>query len=680
MIRKFKTSLLTRIVVTQIILGILPLLFLGAASMFRVNRILKSNAIEFQNNSIKQGAMYIDLVMDNVESLIANLSGIDAINNALTVEADGSPYDKLTTQARIGYILSGYTNLKGLVSIDLFSINGMHYHVGETLNADNINEEVLSELYIDIEECQGFVHWDGIESNVNLNSDYAKVITAARMLHIEAGADGSAGAEGLLVVSYDPGVFSDVFDAGADQLGYTLILDKRDRIVYHPDSAYIGHTLTDDLSVRIETSEDGYFTQKIDGTDMFVVFDNTQKGNWTVAKFVPVNSIVASANSRTFVFVILIAMITAVAVVHGRGMSTQFIQPIKKITDTFRHLQSGDFSHAAKLKIVHQDEIGELGKLFNSFIEAREDITTQKKLERQLNEQNRELQEALSTLKTAQTQMVQQEKMAGIGQLAAGVAHEINNPLGFVKSNFAVLHKYMDRLERMLSVIDTYRQMEKYHAGGKHSLVEQAWEENAIDITRSDLKEILSDTQEGINRIAEIVNALKTFSRSSLLEERSPYDLNEGIKTTLLIANNEIKYNSTVNFSPSPLPQLNANGGQINQVLLNMIVNAAQAIKQKHQNEKGLITIETMVESDYVCCYIGDNGCGMKTDVMNRIFEPFYTTKVVGQGTGLGLSLAYDIIVNKHGGRLEVTSEAGVGTCFKISLPINSKRAKDEYM
>ncbi len=678
MIQKFKTSLLTRIVVTQIVLGILPLIFLGAASMLRVNRILKSNAIEFQNDNIKQGAMYINLVMDNVESLIANLSGIDAINNALTVEADVSAYAKLTTQARIGYILSGYTNLKGLVSIDLFSMNGMHYHVGETLNADHINEEVLSELYADTKECQGFVHWDGIEPNINLDSNYASVITAARILHTEGGVGGSTGAEGLLVVSYDPGVFSDVFNAGADQLGYTLILDKRDRIVYHLDSAYIGHTLTDELSAKLKTSEDGYFTQKIDGTDMFVVFDNTQKGNWTVAKFIPVDTIVASANSRTLIFVVLIAMTIAIAVAHGRGMSKQFIQPIRNITDTFRHLQSGNFTNVSKLKIAHQDEIGELGKLFNSFIEAREDITTQKKLERQLNEQNRELQEALLTLKTAQTQMVQQEKMAGIGQLAAGVAHEINNPLGFVKSNFAVLNKYSDRLERMLSVVDTYRQMEKYHVGGKHSPVEQAWEENAIDMTRSDLKEIISDTQEGLNRIAEIVNALKTFSRSSLLEERSPFDLNEGIKTTLLIANNEIKYNSTVNFSPSPLPRLSANGGQINQVLLNMIVNAAQAIKQQNQNDKGLITIETKVEGDYVCCYIGDNGCGMKDDIMNRIFEPFFTTKAVGQGTGLGLSLAYDIIVNKHGGHLEVTSEVGIGTCFKILLPINPTRAKDE--
>ena len=480
-----------------------------------------------------------------------------------------------------------------------------------------------------------------------------------------------------MIVSYDTAVFSDVFGESADPDGYTIVLDGKNRIVYHPVSNYIGYTISDDVSAQINAQENGFFTQKIDGENMLVVFDGTQKGGWTVAKFIPLSNLWSNANTMTVSFIGLIVFSITVTVLFGLSMNRQVVKPIRQVTNTFRLLQSGDFTNVSKLKIVHHDEIGELGKLFNSFIDAREDITTQKKLEKQLNDQNHELQEALATLKTAQTQMVQQEKMAGIGQLAAGVAHEINNPLGFVKSNFAVLHKYTDRVERLLEVIDTYRQMEAFMSLGDHKPIEQTWEENSIDFTRSDLKEIISDTQEGLHRIAEIVNALKMFSRSSLIEERSPYDLNEGIKTTLLIANNEIKYNSTVETNLSPLPLLSANGGQVNQVLLNLIVNAAQAIKQNDQNEKGLITIETHDEGDYVCCFIRDNGCGMKEADMNRIFEPFFTTKPVGQGTGLGLSLAYDIIVNKHGGMLEVTSEEGVGTCFKITLPVNQKD-KDE--
>ncbi len=677
MVNIMRKSLLVRLITFLLIIGIVPLLFLGIVSIISMNNVLKNEAVEFQKENVKQGTQYINLVMDDVESLIANLSGIDEVNMALSGSVSETSYDKLTTQATIGYILSGYTNLKGLVSIDLFSSSGAHYHVGETLNANNIDSTVFDKLLSETDDAEGFVYWSGIENNINLNSEYPSVITATKKLNAKND-DGSTSSEtGLLIVSYDTAVFSDVFGESADPDGYTIVLDGKNRIVYHPVSNYIGYTISDDVSAQINAQENGFFTQKIDGENMLVVFDGTQKGGWTVAKFIPLSNLWSNANTMTVSFIGLIVFSITVTVLFGLSMNRQVVKPIRQVTNTFRLLQSGDFTNVSKLKIVHHDEIGELGKLFNSFIDAREDITTQKKLEKQLNDQNHELQEALATLKTAQTQMVQQEKMAGIGQLAAGVAHEINNPLGFVKSNFAVLHKYTDRVERLLEVIDTYRQMEAFMSLGDHKPIEQTWEENSIDFTRSDLKEIISDTQEGLHRIAEIVNALKMFSRSSLIEERSPYDLNEGIKTTLLIANNEIKYNSAVETNLSPLPLLSANGGQVNQVLLNLIVNAAQAIKQNDQNEKGLITIETHDEGDYVCCFIRDNGCGMKEADMNRIFEPFFTTKPVGQGTGLGLSLAYDIIVNKHGGMLEVTSEEGVGTCFKITLPVNQKD-KDE--
>lgn len=674
----FRSSLLIRIVIYQLIIGIIPLLFLGLTAIISMSNVLENETIDFQKENVKQGALYINLVMDDVESLIANLSGIDEVNNALNSNLSETSYDKLTTQAKIGYILSGYTNLKGLVSIDLFSNSGAHYHVGETLNATNINERIVENLFSETQESSGFVNWSGIEENINLDSDYSFVITATKILSAKGGSGNSEESNGLLVVSYDPAVFNEGFGETSEQASYSIILDSKQRIVYHPDRQYIGHTLSDDLVLKIKEQKAGHFSQKINGENMLAIFDGTQKGEWTVAKFIPLKNIQSNANTMTVAFIVLIILSISVTGVFGLIMSRQMIQPIKKITDTFRSLQSGDFSKVTRLKLVHQDEIGELGNLFNSFIDAREDITTQKKLERQLNEQNHELQSALQTLKEAQSQMIQQEKMAGIGVLASGVAHEINNPLGFVTSNFTVLNKYISRVERMFETIDSFRHTEKYKNKNLHQPIDQAWAENAIDATRSDLKEIIQDTQEGLRRIAEIVNALKMFSRTSVLEERSLYDLNEGIRTTLLIANNEIKYNSTVQLKQMPLPEIYAHGGQINQVLLNVIVNAAQAIKQKKQAEKGLISIDTYIDNDYLCCDVRDNGCGMTEAVMKRIFEPFYTTKVVGQGTGLGLSLAYDIIVNKHNGKLEVTSEAGVGTCFCILIPMNQNRVKDE--
>lgn len=662
-------SLLTRIVIYQIIIGIVPLLFLGIVSIIRMSNVLKDEAIEFQEENVRQGALYIDLIMDDVESLITNLSGIDEINNALDKSASETPYDKLTTQAKIGYILSGYTSLRGLVSIDIFSEYGVHYHVGETLNATNVNEDVLSALFNKTQESTGVVNWNGIEANINMDSEYSSVITATKLLTTNDADNDATENKGLLVVSYDPEILTEMFGQQYDSSIYTIVMDSRGRVIYSPNAQYIGKSVTDDLVSCFKANEKGYFTHRIDGENMLVIFGDTQKGGWTVARFIPLKNILSDAQAITVLFIILIIMSVTVTGVFGTLLSKQVIRPITQVTDTFRMLQSGDFRNVPRVEIINQDEIGELGKLFNSFIDAREDITTQKKLEHQLNQQNQELQETLQTLKAAQTQIIQQEKMAGIGQLAAGVAHEINNPLGFVKSNFSVLNKYFDRLENLFEAVEVIRQGKDDCKESKDWL-NKVWNENSIDATRSDLKEIISDTQEGINRIAQIVNALKTFSRTSLIEEWGLYDINEGVRTTLLIANNEIKYNSNVKFSPTQVPQINANGGQINQVLLNVIVNAAQAIKQKQPSEKGLITIDTYVENDYVCCEIADNGCGMRDDVIKRIFEPFYTTKAVGQGTGLGLSLAYDIIVNKLNGKLEVNSKYGEGSRFRILIPI----------
>ena len=187
-----------------------------------------------------------------------------------------------------------------------------------------------------------------------------------------------------------------------------------------------------------------------------------------------------------------------------------------------------------------------------------------------------------------------------------------------------------------------------------------------------------ADTREGLSRIEKIVISLKSFTRVSQFEERSLYDLNQGIETTLLIANNEIKYTTTVQFNAGQVPSVTANGGQINQVLLNILINATHAIKCKHGNEKGIIRIDTFPEDRFVCCEIHDDGCGMAEDVMKRVFEPFFTTKPVGQGTGLGLGIAYDIVVNKHGGRLEVSSTPGVGSCFRILLPMQQESDTEE--
>lgn len=291
---------------------------------------------------------------------------------------------------------------------------------------------------------------------------------------------------------------------------------------------------------------------------------------------------------------------------------------------------------------------------------------------------NLELQEQLETLKDMQVKLIQAEKLAGIGRLAAGIAHEINNPLGFVSGNTEVLEKYIDRYESILEVLRNSRDFSTEESIEACQKIASLWKSKKIDRIRSDMPNLFNDTKDGLNRISVIVTGLKNFSRVNQQDEKGMFDLNEGIQTTLVVARNELKYNCEVDFQKGDIPDIFVNGGQVNQVILNMLLNAVYAIKQKYNKEKGTIAITTYKEDNYICCSIKDNGCGMSEETLNHIFEPFFTTKPVGVGTGLGMGLAYDTIFIKHKGIIDIKSKLGEGTEFIIKLPQEVENSEEE--
>ncbi|WP_378954895.1 PAS domain S-box protein [Pelosinus sp. sgz500959] len=315
------------------------------------------------------------------------------------------------------------------------------------------------------------------------------------------------------------------------------------------------------------------------------------------------------------------------------------------------------------------------------FINAERDITERKKMEDTLKTQNEELQSMLSQLRAAQMKLIQQEKLAGIGQLAAGVAHEINNPLGFITSNFTSLKNYVDRLSMVLNEYRNLVQIIENSDGSSLSesinLIHKIEREKKIDFVLEDIKDLFKESTEGLERVGKIVTGLRTFARIDQDSNFQEYDLNAGIKNTLLIAKNEIKYWANVEENFSDIPVIEVVGSYINQVLLNIIVNGAQAIKQKGTEELGLIKITTYADDEFVYCEIADNGIGISEPNQQKVFEPFFTTKPIGQGTGLGLSISYDIIVNKHHGEIILQSMIGTGTTFTIKLPIHQGQQEE---
>lgn len=248
-------------------------------------------------------------------------------------------------------------------------------------------------------------------------------------------------------------------------------------------------------------------------------------------------------------------------------------------------------------------------------------------------------------------ELLQSEKMASIGQLAAGVAHEINNPIGFVNSNLGTLGRYLDQLMKLAELGATTPQG-------------QALSQSIdLEYLKTDVGDLLRETRDGLDRVQKIVANLKDFSRVDQAEWQVA-DLLAGLESTLAVAAHELKYKADVRRELMPLPPVRCMPAQINQVFLNLLVNAAQAIP-----DHGTITLKSGSAADRVWIEIADTGCGMDEATRRRIFEPFFTTKPVGTGTGLGLSLTWDII-QKHGGSIDVKSAPGQGTAIRVWLPV----------
>ncbi|TXG99488.1 MAG: response regulator [Rhodocyclaceae bacterium] len=286
----------------------------------------------------------------------------------------------------------------------------------------------------------------------------------------------------------------------------------------------------------------------------------------------------------------------------------------------------------------------------------------------QSNQLEEQVAEGHLRLSEAQEKLVQSEKLASIGQLAAGVAHEINNPIGFVKSNMGSLKDYIDDF---LTVLDQYEALEAIlppDADGVHKLREL---KTSLDIAfiRDDIRHLIAQSQDGIARVAKIIQDLKDFARSDNNASWVKADLHGCLNSALNIAANEIKYKADVLKEYGALPEVECLPAQIGQVFLNILVNAAQAMPGDHG--RGTITVRSgCTDDEHAWIEISDTGCGMDAAQIKRIFEPFYTTKPVGLGTGLGLSISYGII-QRHGGRIEVTSTIGQGTTFRIVLPVH---------
>lgn len=355
-------------------------------------------------------------------------------------------------------------------------------------------------------------------------------------------------------------------------------------------------------------------------------------------------------------------------------------KPVKNFIKDIKIISNGDLDH--KVNIRSKNEIGRLAAEFNQLTEnlkntlAEKDdyanrlsdlnVNLEKKVRERtlaLEESNRELQKAYKELQDAQAQLVQSEKMASLGQLVAGIAHEVNNPVSFIYGNMDHLEEYTNDIKKVLAGFMGLKSLNPE----ERQRIDDLIQETDLDFLLKDLDKLIKSCKNGAERTKDIVAALRSFSR---LDEAAikDADIHEGIDSTLEILTHNYKNRITVHKEYGDIPKVRCFASQLNQVFMNLLANAAQAIENK-----GDVWIKTQISGGNVIISIKDNGKGISEENMKRLFTPFFTTKPVGQGTGLGLSISYGII-EKHNGRIWAESKAGAGTTFNIELPLEGPK------
>lgn len=383
---------------------------------------------------------------------------------------------------------------------------------------------------------------------------------------------------------------------------------------------------------------------------------------------------------------IIIVIQISLMILFSSFLGVYLTRQLKVLANTARQVAAGDLNQ--QVAINTSDEIAEVAHSFNKMIASLKEANERSKLyseelsdanenleERvkrrtsKILEQNDMLETAIEEVRQTQKQLVQSEKMASIGQLAAGVAHEINNPVAFVKSNLSTLVQYVQTyheiIDKQRELINSFDVENNQNIKQKILQLDEYIHDNDIEFINEDIIILVKESIDGTHRVSEIVQGLKVYSRESDDVMRD-FDINQCLNDTLKMLSNELKYACELITHWQDLPLYHGNKGNLSQVFTNLIVNAIQSMV-----DVGTLTINTALVDEKIVVTIADTGKGIKKEAMSKLFDPFFTTKAVGVGTGLGLSISQGII-NDHQGEILVESEIGKGAMFTIILPVKA--------
>ena len=615
-------NIATKLSLYVLLIGIIPLIVFSWISYDNAQKVIVQQVSQNSQELLKQQKRYLELMLTNLESLIANITSLDEVQMALQTNAAAhDTYSELATKAKIGYILSGYIlSLQDLISIDIFSTQGIHFHVGDTLDVTERDQETLDRLFNAALNADNGVLWSGIEPNVNVNSTHEQVITIARMIRT-IDADLEERPTGLLLVNYSVESFYDSFaqvELGDD--AYMIVVDSNRRLVYHPDRSKIGGRVAATLFDQFD-GDSGTLRTSVEGERMFIAYDRSTLSDWYLISFIPERSLMREANLIRNFASLTVTLFLLFVLWLSLLMRRDIAQPINRITDLFKQIQQDRIDWRVRLPEARHDEIGELNRWFNNFL----DSLIEKRQTEEALVRAKEEAEAASRAK---------------GLFLANMSHEIRTPMnGIIGMTELALDTELTNQQRdFLSTIKT----------SAHSLLTLI-----NDIL--DLSKIESGKLEMINEPFGLREMVGRFMK--------PLALGAYAKNVEILFFIEPTVPNALIGDPS----------RLRQVLINLVGNALKF------TESGEVVLRVALaeplaedKSSGVRLHfaVSDTGIGIAPEKQDVIFEMFSqadisTTRRYG-GSGLGLTISARLVDLMHG-RIWVESKPGHGSTFHFT-------------
>jgi signal transduction histidine kinase len=623
-----------------VLASVLPLLVLGVISDYVSRSVIEQDVTNYAKALVNAQRDYLDVLFQEIESLIINISGVEEIKAAID-DAAISPdeYTRLATHARIGYILNGYSGVKGLVSLDIFTPGGAHYHVGDTLNVQKINQPLLENIKAYAAASDSLVAWVGIVENVNVNSTIGKVITAAKLFKTIDPASLQAKPGALLLVNYDAeSLYKHFSNLDLGPGAYFIVVDGKGRLVYHPNHAFVGSRISPAFTDQLTADS---LVTVVDGQKMLVTHTQSGVNGWLVISLIPYNNLTASADTIRKTTLLVLALSFAFIALIYTIVSSAVVRPLRQITESFQQIQTGAIDWHVRLDEKRAGEIGELMRWFNVFLDGME-------------AKNRAEQELVKAKEAAEA--ANRAKSAFL----ANMSHELRTPLNAILG-------FSEQIAHDATLNPLQREnLETINRSGEHllGLINDILDMSKIESGQVELRLRSFDLHRMIHGLGEMF-AVRARQKGLKLSTECAADVPQYICT---------------------------DEGKLRQILINLLGNAFKfthngsvVLRVSARNNIGLGNETEHPEQDsplfHLRFSVEDTGIGIAPEYTAHIFEPFVQLEdgKTQQGTGLGLAISQQQ-VELLGGRLQLDSVVGAGATFHFEIPVKPGTADEEMI